>query len=59
MFKGYNQKNIGYDFGSWACAIVEMKNCIKEYKKLILANDSVYGPLFDLDEFFSSMNKKT
>ncbi len=52
------KKNIGYDFGSWACAIVEMKNCIKEYKKLILANDSVYAPLFDLDDFFSSMNKK-
>ncbi len=42
------RKNIGYDFGSYRCGIDYVDN-LKKYNKLILANDSVYGPLYDLE----------
>lgn len=40
--------NIGYDFGSYKCGI-DYVGDFKNYNKLILANDSVYGPLYDLE----------
>lgn len=48
------RKNIGYDFGSWKTGISEIEN-IEVYDNLILTNDSIFGPLFDLKDIFRSM----
>jgi hypothetical protein len=42
--------NRGYDFGAWAAAI-EMLPELAEAGELIIANDSVYGPVGDLAEY--------
>lgn len=42
------KKNRGLDFGAYKCGIETEKN-LDNYEKLILANDSVYGPFFDLN----------
>lgn len=51
------RKNITLDFGSWRVGLGEIKN-LSEYNHLILANDSVYGPIFPLDEIFAKMNAR-
>lgn len=52
------KRNIGYDFGSWKSGIeLELDN-LKEYTQLILCNDSVYAPLFDLNSMFNHMQDK-
>lgn len=38
--------NIGHDFGSWSTGLERYRGSIKG--RLLLANDSVYGPLFPL-----------
>lgn len=43
------RKNEGIDFGSYKCGIDAIKN-IEKYEKLIIANDSVYGPLYPIKE---------
>ena len=50
------RENIGRDFGSWKFALDQAD--LNRYEQLVLANDSVYGPLFDLGEIFDSMNAK-
>lgn len=45
--------NIGYDFMSWKIALTSVD--ISAYDELIICNDSVYGPLFSLDEVFTEM----
>lgn len=42
------RRNIGYDFGSWRTAIDVYPDMTRHYPSIIFANDSVYGPLFDL-----------
>lgn len=55
--KYYNGYHHGrYDFGSWQ----ELMNYIgmeklSEYDELILANDSVFGPLYPMKEFFNKI----
>lgn len=44
------RKNVGYDFGSWRAGILELGSEITESKTLLLMNDSLYGPIFPLDE---------
>lgn len=39
--------NVGYDFCSWRDGIQSLAR-VGDYDELICANDSVYGPLFDL-----------
>lgn len=39
--------NIGHDFGSYRDGLLEIPD-IRQLDRLILANDSVYGPIFDL-----------
>lgn len=43
------RQNRGRDFGAFKCGIHAIDN-IAQYEKVILANDSVYGPLYDLKE---------
>jgi GT2 family glycosyltransferase len=49
------KKNVGYDFGAWKTGIDAMGSSLDEYEQLILCNDSVYGPLFDLEDIFETM----
>jgi len=39
------RKNIGYDFGSWRCGILENLELISQCSSLLLVNDSLYGPI--------------
>jgi len=48
--------NIGYDFGSYKCGI-ESVGELRAYKRLIIANDSVYGPLYDLKDLIEYGDK--
>ena len=41
--------NIGYDFGSWKAGIIDNLSLIRSANSLLLVNDSLYGPLFALD----------
>ncbi|MCB9358704.1 hypothetical protein H6503_02120 [Candidatus Woesearchaeota archaeon] len=49
------RENTGRDFGSWYCGIANTD--ISGYDNIILANDSVYGPLFGLDEIMKKMQE--
>ncbi|MBF0207698.1 MAG: hypothetical protein HQK53_12490 [Oligoflexia bacterium] len=54
------RKNTGHDFGSWATAIKLLQNekiDFSRYKNILIANDSLYGPLFDLRPIFDKMEK--
>lgn len=48
------RENRGYDFGSWKVGL-EQSGDLEKYEEVILANDSVYGPLFPLGESFGKM----
>ena len=55
---GFNHKK--YDFGSWQ----ELINILgweklAEYDELILANDSVFGPLYSIKDLFDRLEKDT
>jgi lipopolysaccharide biosynthesis protein len=43
-----HRKNISIDFGSWKVALDETPDW-SQYETLVIANDSVYGPLADLN----------
>lgn len=48
-----------YDFGSWKKIIFKIGfNKLLEYDVLILANDSCFGPIYDIKLLFESMNGK-
>ena len=49
------KKNIGYDFGAWKTGLDYLGSELKDYEELLLCNDSVYGPLFDLENIFKKM----
>jgi lipopolysaccharide biosynthesis protein len=51
------RKNEGYDFASWQTAL--KSETLKDFDELILCNDSVYGPLFSLEQAFSEMKGKS
>ncbi len=44
--------NVGYDFGAYKDGI-EALGELSRFEHLVLANDSVYGPLFDLNEILA------
>lgn len=52
------KENIGYDFGAWQTGITYLAEEIDKYDSLILCNDSVYAPLFSLNEMFIKMQGK-
>ena len=43
-----HRKNVSIDFGSWKVALDETSDW-QEYETLVIANDSVYGPLADMN----------
>lgn len=45
-----------YDFGSWGILYSQISN-IEDYDELILANDSVFGPLYPLDKTFERIEE--
>ncbi len=50
------KENKGYDFGAWQTALTYLADELNRYDSLLLCNDSVYAPLFDLNEMFSKMH---
>lgn len=46
--------NVGYDFGSWKVGL-ELAGHLDGIETLVLANDSVYGPVHDLAPIFKTM----
>lgn len=47
------RENVGHDFGSWSVGLQRHKHRIQN--RLLLANDSVYGPIFPLDLVISRL----
>ena len=50
------KKNVGYDFGAWKTGLDYLGTKLQDYEQLILCNDSVYGPFFNLETIFEKMN---
>lgn len=48
------KQNVGYDFASWRTGLAAVGD-LSVYDRLIIANDSVYGPLQDLRKIFAEM----
>ncbi|HSH67435.1 MAG TPA: rhamnan synthesis F family protein, partial [Bacteroidia bacterium] len=48
--------NIGLDFSSWHLGLKELKFG-KKYSSVLLANDSVFGPLYSLEDIISTAKK--
>jgi lipopolysaccharide biosynthesis protein len=43
------RENVGYDFFSWKVGFNALKNK-NQYFEIVFANDSIYGPLFDIEQ---------
>ncbi len=55
----YSQPLPMKDFGAWRYLIEKLGwEKLEQYDELILCNDSVYGPLYDLEEFFHFMERR-
>lgn len=52
----FTRENRGIDFGSWQYGLRKIEGG-KNLRRLILANDSVFGPLFDLRHLIDQMEK--
>jgi GT2 family glycosyltransferase len=50
------KKNIGYDFGAWKSGLDYLDSDLELYEKLILCNDSVYGPFLSLGDICKKMS---
>lgn len=50
------QRHKKYDFGSWGILYNKIFN-LTDYDELILANDSMFGPLYPLENIFKKMEK--
>lgn len=50
-------ENRGYDFGAWKTGMDVIDLYRSSYEALILCNDSVYGPLYDLANVFEQASK--
>lgn len=51
------RENVGYDFASWKSGL-EHAGDLSRYRALLLANDSVYGPIRDLKDVFTLMRRR-
>jgi lipopolysaccharide biosynthesis protein len=49
------RKNRSLDFGSWKVGLDRVTKDLSQYPRIVLANDSVYGPFFDLAVVFQEM----
>lgn len=54
--KSIIRKNIGYDFGSWRTGFQRIEG-LDSIELLILANDSVVGPVADIKNMFENMSR--
>ena len=53
------RKNEGFDFGAWKEAIfTESLEQLSTYDSLTLMNDTCFGPLFDIQEYYKIMESK-
>lgn len=53
----FTRKTLALDFGSWHLAWMILVNhgwSLDQFDRFVLANDSVYGPLFPIEEMWSS-----
>ena len=48
--------NVGYDFGAWREGFERLSLPRADTQMVIMANDSVYGPLWPLDELLATMD---
>lgn len=53
------RENEGHDFGSWKAAIQYCWRQIVQAPRLILTNDSCYGPVYPLDELFERLERSS
>ncbi len=51
--RAWLRENVGYDFGMWQDAFRDPAVC--SWDELVLANSSVYGPIWPLSDVFSKM----
>jgi lipopolysaccharide biosynthesis protein len=51
------RENRGHDFASWRDGLAACGN-LSHYQRLIIANDSVYGPVHDLGKVFTAMQMR-
>ena len=55
----YTRRTLSLDFGSWHLAWCILRGrgwSLDQFDRLVLANDSVYGPLFPIEEMWSSFH---
>ena len=55
----YTRRTLSFDFGSWhlAWCILRRKGwSLDQFDRLVVANDSVFGPLFPLEEMWNSFH---
>ena len=52
------KENYGYDFSAWKSGLKLLGSELNEYKELILCNDSMFGPFFDLEPIFDEMQSQ-
>ncbi|QED23875.1 rhamnan synthesis F family protein [Candidatus Deianiraea vastatrix] len=54
-----NRENEGYDFGSWRDGMkhIGFEN-LSQYDEVVLANDSCYGPIYNIEDVFATMEIK-
>ena len=57
----YERDNSGFDVGAYAEIITMLyeSNELNMYQELLLLNDSVFGPFYDLEEMFKEMEYRT
>ncbi len=53
-----HKENIGYDYGAWKTGLDTLSENLDSYDEIILCNDSVYAPLYDMKPMFESMRSK-
>lgn len=49
------KRNEGYDFGSWIVGLYKIRHYLEALDEIILINDSVFGPLFDINPLLEKM----
>lgn len=55
----YTRRTLSLDFGSWHLAWSILRDrgwSLDQFDRLVIANDSVYGPLFPIEEMWSSFH---
>ena len=50
------KENYGYDFGAWKSGLNLLGNELEDYEELILCNDSMFGPFYELEPIFNKMS---